>query len=130
MNTKSMKMLGLLIILVNAAAVIGWTLAQKPRTPDTVAPYIDNGFVPKGHEWARDQAVSYLGLSQPDEWSFQDVTPTETLGTAVYRYNGDGLTATVSHCLNPTADYQVTVEYQSQTWSMWVSQNGECSIIK
>ena len=124
-------MLGLLIILVNAAAVIGWTLAQNLRTPDKVVPINDNnGYMPKGHEWARDQAVSFLDLPQPDEWSFKDVTPTETLGTAVYRYSGDGLTVIVSHCLNPTADYQVTVEHQGQTWSMWVSQNGECSIIK
>jgi hypothetical protein len=130
MKTKSVRMLGLMIILVNAAAVIGWTLAQNPRTPDAVAPYNGNGYVPKGHDWARDQAVSFLDLAQPGSWSFEDVTPIDTLGTAVYRYQSGGLTVTVSHCLNPTADYQVTVEYQGQAWSMWVSQNGICSLIK
>jgi hypothetical protein len=124
MKDKSTTTLTLMIVVVNAAALLGvYSLAGSQAEP--VAPYVDDGFTPRGHEWARDQAVAYLELGEPESWTFEDVTDPGLLGSATYRYTAPGLEVTVSHCLNPTADYQVTVEAEGRTWSGWVGQSGE-----
>jgi hypothetical protein len=124
MKDKSTTTLTLMIVAVNAAALLGvYALAGSQAEP--MAPYVDDGFTPRGHEWARDQAVAYLELGEPESWAFEDVTDPGLLGSAAYRYTATGLEVTVSHCLNPTADYHVTVETEGRTWSGWVGQSGE-----
>ena len=123
---KQTRMITLLVILINAAVVAGIVLAQRPNQ-NNVAPYVDPEASPKGHDWARDQAVAYLEL-ESGEWVMTDVSPEGLLGTSVFQYVSGQLSVTISHCLNPTADYFVDVEFQGQNWSLRVSQNGECTI--
>ena len=125
---KQTRMITLLVIIINAAIVAGYVVAQRPAQ-NNVAPYVDPEATPKGHEWARDQAVAFLEL-ESGEWFETDVTPADLLGTSVFQYVSGQLSVTVSHCLNPTADYFVDVELQGQNWSLRVSQSGECSIIQ
>ena len=124
MKDKSTTILTLMIVAVNTVALLS-VYALAGSQAESTAPYVDDGFIPNGHEWARDKAVAYLELGEPEEWTFEDVTDPGLLGSAIYRYTATGLEVTVSHCLNPTADYQVTVETEGRTWSGWVSQSGE-----
>jgi hypothetical protein len=123
---KQTRMITLLVIIINAAVVAGYVLAQRP-SKDNVAPYVDPGTPPQGHDWAKDQAVAFLEL-ESGEWIETDVTQEALLGTSMFQYVSGSLSVTVSHCLNPTADYFVDVDYQGQTWSLRVSQSGECTI--
>jgi hypothetical protein len=128
MINKKTRMITLLVIIINVAVVAGYVLAKRP-TQDQITPYIDPGTTPKGHDWARDQALAFLEL-ESGEWIVTDVTPANLLGTSVFLYESGSLSVTVSHCLNPTADYFVDVDYLGQSWSLRVSQNGECVIIQ
>lgn len=120
-------MLTLFIILLSAATVAGYVLAYKPE-PDQIMPNIEPGLKITTHEWARDQSVAYLKLSPTQVWTDTDVTPTGILGTSVHLFQSGDMSVKVSHCLNPTADYFVDVEYLGQSWSLRVSQMGECTI--
>lgn len=121
-------MLTLVIILLNAATVAGYVLAEKPIS-DQCMPYIDPGLKISTHEWARDQAIDYLKIVPMWGWTDTDATPTDLLGTSVHLFQSGDITVRVSHNLNPTADYFVDVDYQGQSWSMRVSQMGECTLI-
>jgi hypothetical protein len=128
MINKETKMLTLFIILLNAATVAGYVLAEKPNS-DQCMPYIDPDIKITTHEWARNQAVDYLNIAPMWGWTDTDVTPTDIIGTSVYLYQSGDITVRVSYNLNPTADYFVDVDYQGQSWSMRVSQMGECTLI-
>ncbi|MBE0633182.1 hypothetical protein IH574_01310 [Candidatus Bathyarchaeota archaeon] len=129
MINKETKMLTLFIILLNAATVAGYVLAEKPSTPDQIMPYIDPGLKIMTHEWARDQALVYLDLEPTELWVQSNMTPADVLGTSVFLFESGELSVNVIHCLNPTADYFVDVTYLGQSWSLRVSQMGECTLI-
>lgn len=124
MNTKNLFIGTALLAALCLTAVTGYALANPRQPADPIAPYDDNGFIPKGHEWARDIAVKYLEINVPDDWVGQDVTNPELLGASIVEYTSGELKVTVSHCLNPTADYSVVVEWGGETYSLWVSQTG------
>ena len=119
-------MMTLFIILLNAATVAGYVLAEKPQT-DQCMPYI----IPEikiSHEYARDQAVDFLKLAPMWGWTDTDVTPTDVIGTSVHLFESGDITVQVIHNLNPTADYFVDVHYLEQSWSLRVSKLGECTL--
>jgi hypothetical protein len=129
MINKETKMLTLFIILLNVATVAGYVLAEKPVN-DQCMPYIDPGIKITTHEWARDQAVDFLKIAPMWGWTDTDVTPTGVIGTSVHLFESGDITVQVSYNLNPTADYFVDVYYMGQSWSMRVSQMGECTLIE
>ena len=99
------------------AAIIGGIYAVTPETQEPV-----NG--PNSHEWARDTALDSLDMLKPSSWSKQDTTPEGLIGTNIKTYTSGDLTITVSHNLNPSADFDVKVENGENTWDLWVSQDG------
>lgn len=117
-----------LIIILLTAAVTGYVLANKPE-PDQCMPYIEPDRYITTHEWARDQALAFLKLAPLWGWVETDVTPTGLLGTSVYLFESGDLSLTVSHNLNPSADFFVDVRYMDQNWSLRVSQTGECTLV-
>ncbi len=129
MINKETKMLTLFIVLLNAAIVTGYVLAEKPQA-DQCMPYIDPELKITTHEWARDQAVDFLKLAPVWEWTDTDVTPTDVIGTSVHLYESGDIIVRVSYNLNPFADYFVDVTCLGQSWSMRVSQMGECTLIE
>lgn len=118
----------LFIILLNAATVAGYVLAEKPQT-DQCMPYIDPEIKITTHEWARNQAVDFLKIAPMWGWTDTDVTPTDVIGTSVHLFESGDITVQVIHNLNPTADYFVDVTYLGQSWNLRVSQLGECTLI-
>ena len=120
-------MLTLFIILLNAATV-SYVLANKPEL-DQCMPYIEPDKYISTHEWARDQALAFLRIDPLWGWAETDVTPSGLLGTSVYLFESGDISVTVSHNLNPTADFFVDVRYMGQNWSLRVSQTGECILI-
>ena len=120
-------MLTLFIILLNAATVAGYVLAEKPQT-DQCMPYIYPEIM-ISHEYARDQAIDFLKLAPMWGWTDTDVTPTDVIGTSVLLFESGDITVQVIHNLNPTADYFVDVHYLEQSWSLRVSKLGECTLI-
>ena len=129
-------MLTLFVILLNAATVAGLVLASKPVSnpvydpvSDQCTPYIDPNMEVKTLDWAREQAVSYLNIAPLWGWTDADVTPEYMLGTSVHLYQSGDITVKVTSYLNPSADFLVDVDYQGQSWSMNVSQSGECTLI-
>lgn len=128
MINKETKILTLFIILLNAAIVTGYVLADKPQT-DQCMPYIDLGLKITTHEWARNQAVDFLKIAAMWGWTDTDVTPVGVIGTSVHLFESGDITVQVSYNLNPTADYFVDVTYLGQSWSLRVSQMGECTLI-
>ncbi len=129
MINKETKMLTLFIILLNAAIVTGYVLAEKPAMPDQIIPYIDLGLKITTHEWACNQAVDFLKITPMWEWTDTDITPTGVIGTSMHQFVSGDITVQVSYNLNPTADYFVDVTYLGQSWSLRVSQMGECTLI-
>ena len=125
MNTGKIVKITALLAAISLSLITGYAYANQKQTPNNIAPYNDHGYIPKGHAWARDTAVECLKITAPDQWSEQDVTNTELLGTSIMEYTSGDLVVTVSHCLNPTADYDVTVEYNGESWSLWVNQNSQ-----
>lgn len=125
MNTGKIIKITTLLAAINLALITGYTYANQKQTPNNIAPYNDHGYIPKGHLWARDTSTEYLNIVPQNPWSERDITNTNLLGTSIIEYTSGGLVVTVSHCLNPTADYDVTVEFNGETQSLWVSQNGE-----
>ncbi len=121
-------MLTLFIILLNAAVVTGYVLAERPQ-PDQCWLYDDPGLKITTHEWARNQAVDYLNIVPMWGWTDTDVTPADLLGTSVHLYESGDISVSVTSFLNPSADYLVDVYYMGQSWSLRVSQTGECTII-
>ena len=113
---KKMIILSLAVIVLGAAIIIGIT-ALPPESQDPVNKL-------KSHEWARDRALDSLGITLPDSWSKQDTTPEGLIGTSIKTYTNGGLIVTVSHNLNPTAAFSVTVQNNENTWSLWVNQDG------
>jgi hypothetical protein len=101
-----------------------YALANPRQNPENIAPYNDHGYIPKGHVWARDTALSFLEIDASGDWIEKNVTNTELLGTSIMEYSMGDLKVTVLHCLNPTADYDVTVELGKDVWSLWVGQDG------
>jgi hypothetical protein len=126
MMNKETKMMTLIIILLNAATVAGYVLAEKPQT-DQCMPYI----IPEikiSHEYARDQAVDFLKLAPMWGWTDTDVPITSVGVTSVHLFESGDITVQVIHNLNPTADYFVDVHYLEQSWSLRVSKLGECTL--
>ncbi|MFH1178873.1 MAG: hypothetical protein V1710_00780 [Candidatus Bathyarchaeota archaeon] len=128
MINKETKILTLFIILLNAATVAGYVLAEKPQT-DQCWPYIDPEIKIAIHEWARNQAVDFLKITPMWEWTDTDITPTGVYGTSMHQFVSGDITVQVSYNLNPTADYFVDVTYLGQSWNLRVSQMGECTLI-
>ena len=129
-------MLTLFVILLNAATVAGYVLAAKPVTDpvynpgsDQCTPYIDPSMEVKTLDWAREQAIGYLNIAPLWGWTDTDITPQYLLGRTVHLYQSGDISVTVSSNLNPTADFFVDVDYQGQSWSLRVSQSGECTLI-
>ena len=113
---KKMTKISLAVVILGAAIVIGITaLPQEPNDPINL---------PTVYEWARDRALDSLEIPQPSNWSEQDTTPEGIIGVSVKTYTSGELSVTVSHNLNPTAAFSVTVQNGENTWSLWVSQDG------
>jgi hypothetical protein len=130
------KMLTLFVILLNAATVAGYVLASKPVTDpvfdpisDQCTPYIDPSLEIKTLDWAREQALGYLNIAPFWGWTDTDVTPQYMLGTSSHLYQSGDISVKVTSYLNPSADFFVDVDYQGQSWSLRVSQTGECTLI-
>jgi len=121
MNTGKIIKITALMAALSLSIITGFAYANQKQAQDNIAPYIDNGFTPKGHAWARDTAVEYLELTSQGQWIERDVTNPELLGASIIEYTSDDLVVTVSHCLNPTADYDVTVVVPSFFHSYCIS---------
>ena len=113
---KKMIILSLVVVILGAAIVIGST-ALPPESQDPAN-------LPTVHEWARDRALDSLEIEPPSKWKVQDTTPEGLIGTSIKTYTSGYLTVIVSHNLNPTAAFNVTVENGENTWSLWVNQDG------
>jgi len=113
---KKMIILSLAVVILGAAIVIGST-ALPPESQDPI-----NSI--KSHEWARDRALDSLKIKVPSNWSTQDTTPEGLIGSSIKTYISGDLIVTVSHNLNPTAAFSVTVQNSENTWSLWVNQDG------
>jgi len=111
---------GIILSLVTTllcATIVGGIYAGTPDTQEPV-----NG--PNSHEWARDTALESLEMAQPSSWSKQNTTPEGLIGTNIQTYTSGDLIVTVSHNLNPSADFSVKVENGENQWDLWVSQDG------
>ena len=113
---KKMIILSLAVVILGAAIVIGIT-ALPPDSQDPA-------YLPTVHEWARDRALDSLEIMHPRTWSTQDTTPEGLIGTSIKTYTSGDQIVTVSHNLNPTAAFSVTVQNSENTWSLWVNQDG------
>ena len=112
---KNMIILRLAVVILGAAIMSGIT-ALPPESQDPVN-------TPKSHEWARDIALERLEIMQPSNWSTQDTTPEGLIGTNIKTYTSGDLSVTVSHNLNPTAAFSVTVQNCENRWKLWVNQD-------
>ena len=113
---KNMFIIGFAMVILGAGIVIGITaLPPEPQDQDNLPPV---------HEWARDIALDSLDIMHPGTWNMKDTTPEGLIGTSIKTYTSGDLSVTVSHNLNPTAAFSVTVQNSENTWSLWVNQDG------
>jgi hypothetical protein len=78
-------------------------------------------------EAARDAIIGYIlttypqisGLQLPDEWAFEDTTPTGILGHSTFVYSGLGWKITVSFNIVLHPVYTVNVEHSGDTSFTW-----------
>ena len=110
----------LLLIAVNTAAMYG-VYALGGTQPN-------GSQVPQSYEWARDTALEYLEVSDQGGWHV--TSPNNGLiGATTKIYTSGDLHVTVSHNLNPTAAFMVTVNHGGNEWSLWVQQDGAVQTI-
>ncbi len=115
MNKKTI-ILNLIVTLL-CATIVGGIYAGPSDKQGPV-----NG--PNSYEWARDTAVDSLELPQAGNWNTQDTTSEGIIGTSVKTFTSGELTVKVSHNLNPSAAFCVTVQNSENTWSLWINQDG------
>lgn len=113
-KTKKMA-ITLLLVAVNAAVLYG--IYAFAVTPEPLNP------VPKSHEWARDKALEYLDIADPGGWSVTEPN-NGLIGATTKIYASGSLSVTVSHNLNPSAAFMVTVEHGDAATNLWVQQDG------
>ncbi len=128
MMNKQPKMLTLFIILLNAAVVTGYVLAEKPQQ-DQCWLYDDPGLKITAHQWMRDQALAFLKLDPKEPMDLTVIDSDDTLGTSTFLYESSELTVQVTY--SELADgWLVDVYYMGQSWNLRVSQLGECTLIE
>lgn len=114
--TKTKKMaITFLLVAVNAAVLYG--IYAFAVTPELYNP------APQSHEWARDKALEYLDIANPGGWSVTNPNP-GLIGATTKTYTSGSLSVAVSHNLNPSAAFMVTVEHGDAATSLWVQQDG------
>jgi len=114
--TKTKKMaITFLLVAVNAAVLYG--IYAYAVTPEPYNP------APQSHEWARDKALEYLDIADPGGWSVTNPNP-GLIGATTKTYTSGSLSVAVSHNLNPSAAFMVTVEHGDAATSLWVQQDG------
>ena len=118
-QTKKMA-ITFLLVAVNAAVLYGiyaFAVNPEPFNP-----------VPQSHEWARDKALEYLDIANPGGWSVTNPN-SGLIGATTKIYTSGGLSVAVSHNLNPSAAFMVTVEHGDAATSLWVQQDGAVQTI-
>ena len=118
-KTKKMA-ITLLLVAVNAAVLYG--IYAFAVTPEPFNP------VTQSYEWARDRALEYLDIADPGGWSVTNPN-TGLIGATAKIYTSGNLSVTVSHNLNPSAAFMVTVEHGDVTTNLWVQQDGTVQTI-
>jgi hypothetical protein len=118
-KTKKMA-ITFLLVAVNVAVLYG--IYAFAVTPEPFNP------VPQSHEWARDKALEYLDIADPGRWSVTDPN-NGLIGATTKIYASGSLSVTVSHNLNPSAAFMVTVEQGNAAISLWVQQDGTVQTI-
>ena len=109
-----------LLVAVNAATLYG--IYAYAVTPEPFNP------VPQSHEWARDKAREYLDIVNPGGWSVSNPN-SGLIGATTKTYTSGSLSVAVSHNLNPSAAFIVTVENGDAATSLWVQQDGAVQTI-
>lgn len=113
---KKMSILSLAVVILSTAIVMGIT-ALPPETQDPPV-------LPTVQEWARDRALDSLEIEPSGKWRVQDFTPDGLIGTSIKKYTSGDLIVLVSHNLNSTEAFSVTVGNGENTLSLWVNQDG------
>lgn len=94
---------------------------------------LDDPMYPKPLEFGRDKALEHilaeqseLDLDLPEDWTVANGNP-NLIGVTIRVYVAQGWKVTVRHNMNPSAAFNVEVEYAGEngfTWEGWVNQEG------
>lgn len=119
MNKKT-SILILVVVILSTAIVMGITALP----PETQEPPV----LPTVQEWARDRALDSLEIESNGKWESQDITPDESISSSTTKFSSGDMVVIVSHDLNSTQAFSVTVENGEDVVSLWVNRDGSTQL--
>ena len=108
-------MLTLLVILLNAATVAGYVLAEKPE-PELDQCWLYEEPTPKitAHQWIRDQALAFLEIDPVEQLDLTVYESDEATGASMFLYESSELTVQVTYS-ESAGGHLVDVFYMRQS---------------